>query len=421
MVTRKGLMGIGMAAILASGLCGCLREKPAETQERPPAAVQTALAIQTNVPRVLLAFGRIAAAENVDIIPQVTGKLLEAHFKDGARVKAGDKLFTIDPREFKAALDKAEATLASDLADLKMKKATLERNARLVEKNLISKEDFEKVQTEADSAEAQVRIDRAAADLARISLEYCTIVAPMNGIAGKRLVDPGNIVRAGETRLVNLRKLDSLYVDFSVSEDQLSLIRAAMGRGVLDVEFMPERELNRVRKLAETSGAAGLDAAFSSYEEKGYDAQLVFLDNTVSDATGAIAMRALATERLDELWPGQFVRLGLKVEIRPNAVIVPANAIQSGKNGPYVFVAKPDGTAEYRLVKEAFTWANYIVVESGINPGDRVVTLGQMGLYPGARIIEMPAGQTPDAAGKGAGASGAGQPAVKTEKTGGGE
>lgn len=402
MIMRQVWMWIGAAAILASGTCGCLGKKPSEAHERPPAAVQTAVAIQTNVPRVLLAFGRITAAETVDIMPQISGRISEVHFKDGAVVKAGDKLYTIDPREFKASLDKAEAALASDQADLKMKKATLERNAALIEKKLISKEDFEKVQTEAVAAEAQVRLDKAAADLARINLEYCSITAPTNGIAGKHLVDAGNIVKANETKLVNLRRLDSLYVDFSISEDQLPLIRSAMSKGTLDVEFMPERELNKVRKLAAASGAVGLDASFNYYGKEGYDAQLVFLDNTVSDASGAIAMRALATERLDELWPGQFVRVGLKIEKRENAVIVPANAVQSGKNGPYVFVAKPDHTADYRLVKEAFNWANYIVLDSGVGAGERVVTLGQMGLYPGAKIIEMPAGGMPAAAGKGA-------------------
>ena len=406
---RQGWMAIGMAAIMATGLCGCLKKKQAGAFERPPAAIQSAIAIETNVPRVVLAFGRVVAVANVDIMPQVTGKLLEVHFKDGAAVKAGDKLFTIDPSEYKASLDKAQATLASDQASLKLKKATLDRNAKLIEKNLISKEDFEKYQTDVDSAEAQVCLDKAAVDLARINLEYCSITAPTDGQAGKRLVDPGNIVEANSTKLVNLRRLDSLYVDFSVSEDQLSMIRLAMSRGNLDVEFMPERELRKVNRLAETKGAAGLDAAFRKYEEKGYDAQLVFMDNTVNDASGAIAMRALATERLDELWPGQFVRVGLKVEIRTNAVVVPANAIQSGKNGPYVFVVKPgetpmDQTADYRLVKQAFTWANYIVIESGLKPNERVVTLGQMGLYPGAKVFEMPAGGMPAMTGKGEGA-----------------
>lgn len=415
MIMRQGWIFIGMAAILAGGLCGCLKQKEVAADERPPAAVQTASAIQTNVPMILQAFGRVVAVENVDVMPQVSGKLLEIHFKDGATVKAGDKLFTIDPREYKASLDKAEATLAADQAGLKMKKATLERNAKLIEKNLISKEDFEKVQADFDASDAQVRLDKAAVDLAAINLEYCSIVAPTDGHAGKRLVDAGNLVQAGSTKLVNLRKLDSLYVDFSVSEEQLSLIRNAMNKGTLDVDFMPERELRQVQKLSETRGATGVDASLREYEEKGYDAQLVFLDNTVSDTTGAIALRAIVTERMEELWPGQFVRVGLTVETRSNAVIVPANAVQSGKNGPYVFVVKPDQTADYRMVKQAFPWASYIVIDKGVQAGELVVLLGQMGLYPGAKVFEMPDGGMQAMTGKDAKARNA--DAEKTKKT----
>ena len=224
----SGSLCLGMMLFLACGT-GCSKKK--EAVPIPPRPVQTAVAVQKDVPYYIEAFGNLNALYNVDIKSQVTGKILKAHFTEGQKVSEGDLLFSIDPSEYKAELDKAQAALKVDQADLKMKKDTLERNRSLVGKDLVSQQDFEKYQTDVDAEEAQITLDEANIELAQIDLDYCSIKSPVNGIIGKRLVDPGNIILANNgPALANVKTSDTLYIDFTVTDRELEKVRAAMAK-----------------------------------------------------------------------------------------------------------------------------------------------------------------------------------------------
>lgn len=370
---------------------GC--SKPPPPPERPPSPVITFSAFTSNVDVYISAFGTISAYQNVVVTPQVSGKLLQVHFQEGQVVTNNQLLFTIDPRDFEAGLKKAEATLEMDRADLKLKCDTRDRNLLLLRDKVISKETFERSQLDVDMAEAKVKLDEAALVQARLNLEYSTVESPLDGVTGKVLVDPGNVVTANTTKLVTIRQLSPLYIDFSVSEQDLERIRAAKQRGTLKVGFMTERQLTRIEQKAEGKLGAAYEEVVREFVDQIYTADLAFMDNTVGDNTGAIALRAIIRENTEKFWPGQFVRLGLIVETRTNAVLVPEIAVQTGKNGPYCFVVTPDHTAELRLIKQGPATIGYVIIEDGVRDGERVVLQGHMGLYPGAKTVEIPAGK----------------------------
>lgn len=384
---RQLTITAALSAAIGLLFVGCSK-KPTHA-ERPPSPVITFTAFSTNVPVYIRAFGTICAYQSVSVMPQVSGKLLQAHFQEGQVVTNNQLLFTIDPRDFEAGLKKAEAALEMDRADLKLKRDTRNRNLTLLRDKVISTEDFEKFQLDVDLAEAKVKLDEASATQARLNVEYSTVESPLDGVTGKVLVDPGNIVSANTTKLVNIRQLSPLYVDFSVSEQDLERIREAKQRGTLKVSFIPERQLTRLEHKAEGKMGEAFEVVVREWIDQMYTADLAFMDNTVGDQTGAIALRAIVRENTEKFWPGQFVRLGLIVENRANAVLVPELAIQAGKNGPYLFVIKPDQTAELRLIKPGPVTTAHIVVEEGVQPGEKVVLQGQMGLYPGAKTVEI--------------------------------
>ncbi len=335
----------------------------------PPRPVQTAVAVQKDVPYYIEAFGNLTALENVDIKSQVTGKILEADFKEGQRVAQGDLLFLIDPAEYKAELEKAQAALKVDQVDLKMKKDTLERNRPLVGKELVSQQDFEKYQTDVDSEEAQIALDEANVALAQINLDYCSIKSPVNGIIGKRLVDPGNIVLANNgPALANVKAIDTLYVDFTVTDRQLQEIRNAMAAGILRVEVRVPND------------------------GKPYVGELKLIENSIDNTTGTISLRAIVSNGNNALWAGQFVYAKLILGIQKNAVLIPYSAAQLGQKGSFAFVVTPEDTADLRLLKTGSRQGDDIVVEQGIKGGERVVTTGQMGLSSGAPVKEILAG-----------------------------
>jgi multidrug efflux system membrane fusion protein len=344
---------------------GCSQKK--EAPAMPPRPVQTALAIQKDVPFYIEAFGNLAALVNVDIKSQVTGKILQAHFKQGQRVAEGDLLFSIDPAEYKAALDKAQAVVRSDDVDMKMKKDTLERNRGLASKQLVSQQDFEKYETDAEAAEAKTALDKAELALAQINLDYCSIKSPVNGVTGKVLVDPGNIVLANNgPTLANVKAIDTLYVDFTVTDRQLEAIRKAMASGVLKAEVrVPE-------------------------DGKSYAGELKLIENSIDNTTGTISLRAIVPNEGNALWAGQFVYVKLILGIQEGAVLIPYSAAQLGQKGTFAFVVTPDGKADLRVLETGSRQGDDIVVEEGIRGNERVVTVGQMGLSSGVPVREIP-------------------------------
>jgi len=333
----------------------------------PPRPVQTAIAIQKDVPVYIEGFGNLNPLMNVDIKAQVTGKLLEYHFTEGKKVAKGDLLFTIDPSEYKAELDRANAALVSDQVDLKLKIDTLNRNKQLITKNLISQQDYEKYETDVDAAESRINLDKATVELAKINLDYCYIKSPVDGQAGHRQVDPGNIIleNNGPT-LVNIKTINTLYVDFTVSDKDLARVRKAMAENVLKVEVVVEGD-----------------------EKNVYSGELKLIENAVDNKTGTIFLRAIVNNENNALWAGQFVFVHLILGIHNMATLVPYEAVQLGQKGSYLFAVTPDNKADMRIVTTGNKQDSWIVVDSGVTVGDKVVTQGQLGLSPGVSIVDL--------------------------------
>lgn len=346
---------------------GLFAKKPKASHEIPPRPVETAIAATKDTPRYIDSFGNMASIIDVNIQSQVTGQIESVHFIEGQDVAKGDLLFVIDPRSYKAQLQKAEAALAADTADLELKKITLERNKKLLERELISQQDYDKYKTDADAGQAQVDLDKASVDLAKINLDYCYITSPADGRTSKRFVDPGNIVPAntGPT-LVNIKTIDTLYVDFTVTEIELDNIRKAMAEGTLNVLIAPEET-----------------------QDYSHSAELKFLDNKVDNTTGTILLRAIAQNKDRSLWSGQFVNIRLVLGIDKDSVVVPYETVQLGQDGPYAFVVDAQGKADLRMVATGLRCGDDIVVKNGLAAGEKVVTVGQMGLWPGAPLIDV--------------------------------
>ncbi len=378
----KYAVWIGLALLLTLGIVkGCSR-KPA-VQKIPPKPVKAEKSVKQDVDVFIESFGSLYSPYDVNIMSQVTGEIKEVHFKDGDVVKKGDMLFTIDPSQYKATLDKAEAQLIQDLANLKLNKDTLERNRKLFAKELISQQAFEQYETNVTSNEATIKLDNANIDLAKINLGYCYISSPIDGVCGKRQVDPGNIVTANNGPvLVNVKTIDPLYVDFTVPEIKLDDIRDAMSKGQLKVVITVDKSFKNVdaRGEADTIG-------------KAHEGELHFLDNAVDNTTGTILLRAVMPNSDRSLWAGQFVRVRLILAKKQNAVLIPYESMQTGqKNGMlynYVFVVTPDNKAKSKDITTSEKIDDHIVVESGLSAGENVVTAGQMGLREGMDVEIM--------------------------------
>jgi multidrug efflux system membrane fusion protein len=329
-------------------------------------SVQTAYAAREDVPIYVDSFGSLSPSSDVNIKSQVTGQIKEVHFKEGQEVSKGDLLFTIDPSPFQADLEKARAALAQDTADLNLKKDTLERNKSLFASQLISRQDFDKFQADFLSAEQKIKLDQANIDLAKINLGYCNIISPIDGVTGRRQVDPGNIVaeNTGPT-LVNIKTIDPLYVDFTVPENELGRVRSAKEAGQLKVEV-----------------------CLQDAPDIKYSGTLELLSNTVDNTTGTISLRAFVDNKEKKLWPGQFVRVRLILGVEEGAVTVPYDAVQLGQNGYFLFVVGKDNKADLRLVAVGPQVDDDIVIKKGVSSGEKVVISGQMGLYPGASVVQ---------------------------------
>ncbi|MFA5094009.1 MAG: efflux RND transporter periplasmic adaptor subunit [Candidatus Omnitrophota bacterium] len=375
---------------------GCSRKPP--EKKAMPKVVKAAEAEQKDAYIFLESFGNLYSPYDVNVMSQVTGEIKEVHFKDGDIVKTGDMLFTIDPSQYKATLDKAEAQLIQDLANLKLNKDTLERNRALLARELISQQDFEKYETNVTSTEAMIKLDNANIELAKINLGYCYISSPIDGVCGKRQVDPGNIVTANNGPvLVNIKTVDPLYVDFTIPERNLEEVRAAMSKNQLKVLIRLEKDGN--------NGGSASQKDEEDDASGDHEGQLHFVDNSVDNTTGTILLRAVVPNKDTSLWPGQFARVRLILREEKDAVIIPYEALQVGqKDGAlynYVFVVTSDNKADERNVKVGNKIDDHIIIEDGVKAGEKVVTAGQMGLREGVDVeISTPKTQQAQTKGK---------------------
>ncbi|HEY6928728.1 MAG TPA: efflux RND transporter periplasmic adaptor subunit [Thermoanaerobaculia bacterium] len=362
---RKRVRNFGfVAAFLTAGLpltaCG---KKKAQGFERPPAPVTTVAAVQRDVPVYLDEVGKCVAREVVTIQPQLSGRITELHFVDGADVQKGDLLFTIDSRPFQAQLDAAEANLTQAKAALEFAKVQYERGAKLIETKAIALQEYDQRKNALDVSRAQVEQGEAAVETARLNLQYCSIRSPIDGRTGHRLVDVGNVVTANNTPLLTIQRLDPIYADFTVTENDLTSVQQNMRRGSLQVEVrLPDEPAKPI---------AG---------------SLTFLDNAVQNATGTVNLRATVPNREHRLWPGRFVKIRLVLATLPGAILIPATAPQQSAKGEFVYVVKDDGTADFRPVTTGQRQGDLVVVENGLKAGEQVVVTGQIGVAPGGKV-----------------------------------
>jgi multidrug efflux system membrane fusion protein len=355
-------MSVGLFVVLALVNAGCDKKGPSGF-ERPPAPVSVAAAVTRDVPVYLDTIGKTVASEVVSIQPQVSGRITEIHFTDGEYVKKGDLLFTIDPRPYQAQLASAEATLAEKKAALDLAKIQFNRYADLRKTDSVSQQDYDQRKNTLDIAQAQVDQSQAAVETAKLNLEYCTIRSPIDGRTGQRLVDIGNVVAANLGSLLVIEKLNPIYADFTITENELTAVQENMKEGTLKVELRLPDDRDKLRV-----------------------GDLTFLDNTVQESTGTVKLRATVPNKDHYLWPGRFVKVRLVLETLPQAVLIPATAPQKSAKGQFVYVVKDDSTAEIRPVKLGQRQDEMVVVKKGLESGERVVVTGQLGVMPGGKV-----------------------------------
>lgn len=341
---------------------GCDRKAPASF-ERPPAPVSVAQAVARDVPIYLDAIGKIAAREVVSVQPQVSGRITQIHFVDGADVKVGQVLFTIDPRPYRAQLNAAEANLAQGKAALDLANINFARVDSVSDPRAVSRQDYDAKKNAVAVAEAQLQQNQAAVENAQLSLDYCTIRSPINGRAGQRLVDVGNVVNANNSTLLVIQRLDPVYADFTIPENDLTAVQQNMTRGTLATEVrLPDDP------------------------EKPREGKLTFLDNSVQEGTGTVKLRATIENKDRRFWPGRFAQIRLVLSTRKDAVLIPAEAPQMSAKGPFVYVVKADSTAELRPVTVGQRQGDLVVIDGGLKAAERVVTNGQLGVTPGGKV-----------------------------------
>jgi multidrug efflux system membrane fusion protein len=326
--------------------------------------VSATAVVQQSVPLTTKAIGNVEAFSTVAIRALVAGELQQIHFKQGQEVKKGDLLFTIDPRPLQAAFDQAVGTLAKDRSTLANARALAARYKKLFEEGIASKEDLDQYSTSADTQAGLVAADEAALENAKVQLSYATIRSPISGMTGNLLVYEGNLVKANDlTPLVTITQATPIYVTFAVPEGELA-------------------KVNRAR----AAGPVRVDAALPSDETHPVAGVLSFVDNAVDATTGTIRLKATFENSERRLWPGQFVKVTVTTGVEANALVVPSQAVQTGQDGPYVYVVKDDLTVEPRPVKPGPSAEGVVVIAKGLAAGERVVTDGQLRLFPGAKV-----------------------------------
>lgn len=338
-------------------------DRPAAKQGPAPVPVAVAQAAARDLPLLLDIMGRAEAYESVTLRARVDGQVAAVAFAEGQHVKRGDVLLRLDAADYDARLRQAEASTARDRAQLAKALQDVERNQALKAKGFVSEEKVSEVRTAAEAQANTVKADQAAADLARLQLGYTAVRAPFAGVVGARLVSPGAAVKGNETMLAVVNRVQPLYVSFAVPEKYLPRLRTAM-----------------------QAGAVAVAVTVPGDSSQSFAGEARFLDNAVDTATGTIQMKAILPNAEERLTPGQFLNVSLALEVLRNAVTVPAEALQQGQDGTFVFVVSAEGAAQPRKVEVAAVQGRFAAIARGLQVGETVVTDGQLRVTPGARV-----------------------------------
>jgi multidrug efflux system membrane fusion protein len=366
---KPAVLAGGLAVAAGLALAVWPQAQPARTNGRPggpdgrPVAVSVASAVRRDMPIYLDAIGTVQAYNTVTVRSRVDGELVEVLFREGQDVHAGDVLAQIDPRTYRAQYEQALATRDKDSAQLEAARRDLARYVSLGDR--VSGQSVDTQRALVRQLEATVRADEAAASNARTMLSYTVIAAPIDGRTGMRLVDRGNIVRASDaTGLVTLTQVQPISVVFTLPQQSLAAVNERLRQdGKLQVSaYQPE-----TRALADTG-------------------ELELVDNQIDQTTGTIRLKAVMPNAERRLWPGGFVNVRLLLTVRKDGLVVPAQAVQRGPQGTYVFAVKTDQSVEMRSVRVAATEAGQALLDEGLAEGDVVVVEGTAKLQPGSRI-----------------------------------
>jgi multidrug efflux system membrane fusion protein len=357
---------VPLALFIALALAGCSSDGNADKSgpKKRAAPVAVAEVVQRDLPVRLSAVGAVQAAATVSVKTQVGGLIVKQFVRDGQEVKAGDMLFQIDPRPFAAAMAEAKAQIERNTVLLQKAVTDLARSTDLKERAVISQQEYDQARTDADALRASIRLYEAQLEKARLDLENAAIRSPLTGVVGEVMVNEGNVIKANDDRnLVVIKQVRPISVGFSVPEQNLPDIARRMREGKVTVQALPAGE-----------------------EDNPILGRLDAMDNTVDRTTGTIRLKAEFANADGRLWPGQFVRVTVRLDTLKNAVLAPSAAVQTGIKGAYLYVVTADNTAELRQLETGLSDEGLTVVKSGVAPGEKVVVDGYLLLTPGAAV-----------------------------------
>ena len=366
-----------LALTIAVGLLTGCSKKP-DTAGSPagrggPVPVNIGMALKKDMPVDLRAIGNVEPVATVEVKAQVGGELIEVNFKEGQDVKRGDLLFTIQPLLYATLLAQAEANLVKDRAQADNARRDAERNAQLGAKGAISTGQLDQMRATAEVADAAVKADEAMVKIARVRLGYTTIESPIDGRTGAVNVQAGNLIKDNaDTAMTTIKQLAPIYVVFALPESHLADIRRGLAERPLPVTALDPKDGHA---LAEGT--------------------VTFIANAVDMTTGTILLKATFPNDDRALWPGAFVDVVMRLDTEPGVTVVPASAVTIGQKGPQVFVVKEDGSSDLRSVLVGRTVGQESIIRNGVEPGEKVVTNGQLRLVPGSKVIAQPAAEAP--------------------------
>ena len=382
---KKSFRGVCLGLLLAVATCALLagcgsRTKNARASAPPPAVpvgVATAKLGDFNV--YLTGLGTVQAFNTVSLKTRIDGQIMQVNFREGQDVRAGDLLILIDPRPYQVALAQAEANLQKDEAQLKNAKAQYERNNVLYQQGVIAKQDLDTLQASFGTYEGTIASDKAMIDNAKLNLTYCRIVSPINGRVGLRQVDPGNYVTAaGNTPMLTITQLHPISLVFTLPEDQLQQV---------------EQQIRQGKTLE-------VDAYSRDDQTKLSTGTLLTINNQIDPTTGTVQLKATFDNPDNMLWPNEFVNAHLLLNTIPKAITAPASALQRGPDGTFTYVVDSNNTVQMRPIDVALTQGTTVVIKSGLQAGERVVTDGQEKLQAGMRVApQAPAKKGPSSSG----------------------